>query len=243
MRADNWAEEFPVELRVGCRRAAFCKDDVVYNQATPAHTVYFLRRGKIKIEVAAECGKNAIVAILEPGSFFGEGCLIGEQDRRASAVALVQSEVLQVEKAAMLRLLRAEPNFAEFFWNRLLLRTRRAEEDLVDQMVNSTERRLARALLLLAHFDQEGEPRAITPRVSHETLSEIIGAARPRISQFMHKFREHGYISYEDGALRVHRSLFAVLQPEHRSTFAVPTTPASEIPSVHIDEVRATLRG
>jgi CRP/FNR family transcriptional regulator, cyclic AMP receptor protein len=212
MQASKWDVEQFLAAR-GRARTCLVKGAVVYSQAAVANAVYYLKAGKIKLEVVSRSGKNAVVAVLEPDSFFGEGCLIGDEYRRAAAVAIVESEVMRVEKAAMLGLLRAEPDFAEFFWNRLLLRTRRIEEDLVDQLVNSTERRLARALLLLAHFDRDGQPQPISPRVSHETLAEMIGAARPRVSQFMHKFRKMGYISYENGLVRVQRSLLSVLQP------------------------------
>jgi CRP/FNR family cyclic AMP-dependent transcriptional regulator len=210
----------------GCARARFSTGDVVYNQGAVARAVFFLRTGKVKIEVAFCSGKNAVLAILEPPSFFGEGCLIGDRYRSSSAVATVESDVLQVDKAAMLRLLHAEPTFAEFFLSCLLLRMQRVEEDLADQLVNSTEQRLARALLLLAHFDKEGVPQPIAPRVSHETLAEMIGAARPRTSQFMHKFRKLGYISYDGGLLRVDRSLLAVLQ----ATQTTPPRSAPELP-------------
>jgi CRP-like cAMP-binding protein len=219
------AENFLVAMGRGCARARFDTGDVVYNQGAVANAVFFLKTGKMKIEVAFWSGKNAVLAILEPWSFFGEGCLIGDRYRRSTAVATVESEVLQVEKAAMLRLLRTEPAFAEFFLNCLLLRMQRVEEDLADQLVNSTEQRLARALLLLAHCNGEGVPQPIAPRVSHETLAEMIGAARPRTSQFMHKFRKLGYISYDGGRMQVDRSLLAVL----KTTQFTPSRSAPEL--------------
>jgi CRP-like cAMP-binding protein len=173
--------------------------------------VYYLKSGKIKIGVTSPQGKEAVVAILQSGSFFGEGCLLGQKDRAATAVAMVESEVLQVHKADMLRLLDTEPGFARFFRNHLLLRNQRAEEDLVDQLLNSSEKRLARALLLLANVQKDGRPQPILTKVSHETLAEMVGTTRPRVSHFMTKFRKLGFISRCNGSLQVHSSLLNVL--------------------------------
>jgi CRP-like cAMP-binding protein len=193
----------------GCTITRLRKGDVVYSQATVAKAIYYLKSGKIKIGVTSPQGKEAVLAMLEPGSFFGEGCLRGEEDRLAAAVAIVESEVLRVPKAEMLRLLDQDRSFAGFFMKHLLLRNQRIEEDLVDQLFNSSEKRLARALLILAKFDKEDRPQPIT-RLSQETLAEMVGTTRPRVSHFMNKFRRLGYISY-DGGLRVHRSLLTVL--------------------------------
>ena len=148
--------------------------------------------------------------ILEPGEFFGEGCLIGQPLRLATAKAMTESQVVRVSKAEMLRVLHAEPTFAELFMTHLLTRNSRVEEDLVDQLFNSSEKRLARTLLLLANFGKEGGPQPITTPISQETLAEIIGTTRPRVSHFMNKFRKLGFIEY-NGHLQVHSSLLSVL--------------------------------
>lgn len=201
----------------GCSVARFRKGAVIYSQGTAANAVYYLKGGIVKISVTSPQGKEGVLAILEAGSFFGEGCLHGEKDRRATAVAMAESEILRVQKEDMLRLLDREPRFGEAFRNYLLLRSERVEEDLVDQLFNSSEQRLARALLLLAPVEKEGKPQPITPPFSHETLAEMIGTTRPRVSAFMTKFQKLGYISNK-GGLRVHRSLFAVLSREGGQT-------------------------
>jgi len=190
--------------------AQFAKDAVVYRQAGLADAVFYLQSGKIKIAVASKQGKEAVIAILGPGSFFGEGCLIGQDVRLATAVAMIACEVTRVGKAEMLRVLHAEVAFGEFFMTHLLTRNSRIEEDLVDQLFNSSEKRLARTLLLLANFGKEDGPQPITAPVSQETLAEIVGTTRPRVSHFMNKFRKLGFISY-NGHLRVHSSLLSVV--------------------------------
>jgi CRP-like cAMP-binding protein len=151
-----------------------------------------------------------VVALLGPGEFFGEGCLIGQPQRLATARAMVDSEVTRVGKAEMIRVLHAEPSFGELFIAHLLTRNSRVEEDLVDQLFNSSEKRLARTLLLLANFGKENGPQPITTPISQETLAEIIGTTRPRVSHFMNKFRKLGFISY-NGHLQIHTSLLSVL--------------------------------
>jgi CRP-like cAMP-binding protein len=193
------------------RSAVHCaKGAVVYKQADVADAVYYLQGGKIKIVVASTQGKEAVIAILEPGAFFGEGCLIGQHVRLATAVAMADSEVMRIGKAEMLRVLHDESAFGELFMNHLLSRNSRVEADLVDQLFNSSEKRLARTLLLLANFGKEGGPQPITTPISQETLAEIIGTTRPRVSHFMNKFRTLGFISY-NGHLQVHSSLLGVV--------------------------------
>jgi CRP/FNR family cyclic AMP-dependent transcriptional regulator len=189
------------------------KGAVIYSQASIADAVYYVKSGRIKIVVASKHGREAVIAILEPGAFFGEGCLIGQDVRLATAVAMAESEVTRIDKAEMLRVLRAEPAFGDVFMTHLLVRNSRIEEDLVDQLFNSSEKRLARALLLLANFGKEDGPQAITTPVSQETLAEIVGTTRPRVSHFMNKFRKLGFISY-NGHLRVHSSLLTVVLRE-----------------------------
>ena len=187
--------------------------DVVFLQASPADSVFYIQKGRIKIVVASKQGKEAVVALLGPGEFFGEGCLIGQPLRLSTARAMIASEVMRVSKAEMIRVLHTEPAFGELFTAHLLTRNSRVEEDLVDQLFNSSEKRLARTLLLLANFGKEGGPQPITTRISQETLAEIIGTTRSRVSQFMNKFRKLGFIEY-NGHLQIHSSLLSVLLRE-----------------------------
>ena len=186
------------------------REEVVFAQASPADAVFYIQKGKIKIVIASKQGKEAVVALVGPGEFFGEGCLIGQPLRLATARAMVESEVMRVDKAEMIRVLHAEPAFGEVFIAHLLTRNSRIEEDLVDQLFNSSEKRLARTLLMLANFGKEGGPQAITTRISQETLAEIIGTTRPRVSHFMNKFRKLGFIDY-NGHIEVHSSLLTVV--------------------------------
>ena len=190
--------------------AVYPKNGVVFRQAGPADAVFYIQEGRIKITVASKQGKEAVVAILGAGEFFGEGCLIGQPQCLSSAKAMVEGEVMRVGKAEMIRVLRVEPAFGELFIAHLLTRNSRVEEDLVDQLFNSSEKRLARTLLLLANFGKEGGPQPITTPISQETLAEIIGTTRPRVSLFMNKFRKLGFISY-NGHLQVHSSLLSVV--------------------------------
>jgi CRP/FNR family transcriptional regulator, cyclic AMP receptor protein len=189
------------------------KNEVVFLQSAAADAVFYIQKGKIKIVVASEQGKEAVVGVMGPGEFFGEGCLIGQPLRLATAKAMTESQVVRVSKAEMVRVLQAEPRFAELFMTHLLTRNSRVEEDLVDQLFNSSEKRLARTLLLLANFGQDGGPQPITTPISQETLAEIIGTTRPRVSVFMNKFRKLGFIEY-NGHLEIHSSLMSVLLRE-----------------------------
>lgn len=172
--------------------------------------MFYVQKGKVKIVVTSKQGKEAVVGILGPGEFFGEGCLLGQPLRLATAKVMTDSEIMRVGKAEMIRVLHDEPTFGELFIAHLLTRNSRFEEDLVDQLFNSSEKRLARTLLLLANFGKEGGPLPITTRISQETLAEIIGTTRPRVSHFMNKFRKLGFIDY-NGHLRVHSSLLGVM--------------------------------
>ena len=185
-------------------------NDAVFIQESPADAVFYIQKGQIKLTVMSKQGKEAVVAMMGAGEFFGEGCLIGQQRRLATARALTQTAVLRVAKDEMVRVLRDEPTFSELFIAHLLTRSRRVEEDLVDQLFSSAEKRLARKLLLLANFGKEGGPQPIMMRISQETLAEIIGTTRPRISQFMNKFRNLGFITY-NGHIEVHSSLMSIL--------------------------------
>jgi CRP/FNR family transcriptional regulator, cyclic AMP receptor protein len=188
------------------------KDEVVFSQGHPADSVFYIRKGKIKLVIASKQGKQAVVAILGAGEFFGEGCLNGQVLRLATARAMTESEVMRLQKTEMLHALHAELAFAEMFMAHLLTRNSRVEEDLVDQLFNSSEKRLARTLLQLANFGNNDTPQQI-PQFSQEMLAGIIGTTRPRVSFFMNKFRKLGFIDYHDGlkGLKINNSLLSVV--------------------------------
>ena len=190
--------------------ASYAKGGTVFAQAEPADAVFYIQNGKVKIAVTSDQDKEAIVAILGTGDFFGEGCLIGQPLRLAAATAMSECTIMRVDKPTMVRVIHDEPAFAERFMAHLLTRTSRVEEDLVDHLFNSSEKRLARLLLLLANFGKEGRPEPITTKISQETLAEMVGTTRPRVSFFMNKFRSLGFIHY-NGNLEVHPSLLSVV--------------------------------
>jgi CRP/FNR family cyclic AMP-dependent transcriptional regulator len=183
---------------------------VVYAQGDRADAVFYIQKGRIKITVLSEQGKEAVVALHGPGDFFGEGCLIGQPLRLATAKALTNCVVMRLDKAAMLRSLNENRKLADVFTTHLLLRNSRIEEDLVDQLFNSSEKRLARVLLLLAKFGKEGKTEPIETNITQETLAEMIGTTRSRVSYFMNKFRQLGFIEY-NGTIEVHSSLVSIL--------------------------------
>jgi CRP/FNR family transcriptional regulator, cyclic AMP receptor protein len=201
---------FLATVNGGRAKSSYRRGEVIFSQGEAADSVFYLQRGKVKIMVTSEQGKEAVVAILGVGEFFGEGCLIAQPLRLATAVALVECAAMRVEKAEMVRVLHAEPTFAELFTAHLLTRKARVEEDLIDQLFNSSEKRLARTLLLLANFGKDGKPESIMTKISQETLAEMVGTTRPRISFFMNKFRKLGLIDY-NGHLQVHSSLLSVV--------------------------------
>ena len=172
-------------------------DQIVFSQGDAADSVFFIEQGKVKVTVVSEQGKEAVVAILGPGEFFGEGCLAGQPRRMVTATTMRESTIVRLEKTAIIRVLHDEPAFSEMFISHLLARNIRVEEDLVDQLFNSSEKRLARALLLLANFGKEGRPESIAAKISQETLAEMIGTTRSRVSFFMNKFRQLGFIEYK----------------------------------------------
>jgi CRP/FNR family cyclic AMP-dependent transcriptional regulator len=195
------------------------KNVLVFSQGDPADEVFYIQKGKVKVTVISEQGKEAVVAILEDDEFFGEGCLAGQMRRISTVAALTESVIARLEKAAIVRVIHQEPAFSEMFIAHILGRTIRVEADLVDQLFNSSEKRLARLLLLLANFGKEGKPEPIIAKISQETLAEMIGTTRSRVSFFMNKFRKLGFIHY-NGGIEVHSSLLnAVLhdQPEIRT--------------------------
>ena len=188
----------------------FRSEGVIFSQGDAADSIFYILRGKIKIVVTSKQGREAVIALLGEGDFFGEGCLIAQPLRLATAISMTNANVMRVKKAEMLRLLHAEPDFAEVFTAHLLTRNSRVEADLADHLFNSSEKRLARALLLLANFGKEGRPEPIIAKISQETLAEMIGTTRPRVSFFMNKFRKLGFIEY-NGRLQVHSSLLSVV--------------------------------
>ena len=190
------------------------KSQVVFSQGDRADAVFYIQKGKAKVTVISEQGKEAVVAILGPGEFFGEGCLAGQTQRIATVAVMTEAVVMRLEKTAIIRVIHKEPAFSELFIAHLLGRTIRIEADLVDQLFNSSEKRLARLLLLLANFGKEGKPEPIIAKISQETLAEMIGTTRSRVSFFMNKFRKLGFIHY-NGGIEVHSSLLnAVLHDQ-----------------------------
>jgi CRP-like cAMP-binding protein len=186
------------------------KKGVVFAQGDAADAIFYIKKGKIKVTRLSDQGKEAIVAILGADEFMGEGCLIGQSKRLATASAMTECVTMRVEKNEIVRVLRDEPGMSQMFISHILARNARVEEDLVDQLFNNTEKRLARVLLLLANFGNKGRPEPIVAKLSHETLSEMIGTTRSRVSYFMNKFRRLGFIDY-NGHLEVHSSLLAVV--------------------------------
>ena len=190
----------------------YVKNQKIFSQGDAADAVFFIQKGKVKVTILSEHGKEAVVGIFGEGQFFGEGCLQGNDFRAGTSQAMEESLITSISKRAMLATLGAEPKFAQFFISYLLSRNSRVEDDLIDQLFNSSERRLARLLLLLANFGKEGDGQPIPVTLSQETLAEMVGTTRPRISFFMNKFRKMGFIDY-NGRIEVHRSLLdAVLR-------------------------------
>jgi len=212
-------KEFLAKVGEGKTIVQFRKDQVVFAQGDAADTVFYIQKGRVKVVVISEHGKEAVVGILGPGQFFGEGCMNGHSLRIATTTAMEECLLTAITKAAMLATLHSQPKFSELFMTYLLTRNSRIEEDLIDQLFNSSEKRLARLLLLLANFGKEGSPQPISPNISQETLAEMIGTTRSRVSHFMNKFRKLGFISY-NGKIEVNSSLLnAILydKPEIRS--------------------------
>ena len=189
------------------------KKKIIFAQGDAADSVHYIQSGKVKVTVVSPEGKEAVVAMLGKDEFFGEGCLIGQPKRLATAVAMTECSIMQVEKIAILRVLKDESAFSQMFVSHILARNARIEEDLVDHLFNSTEKRLARVLLLMANFGKEGRPEPVVAKISQETLAEMIGTTRSRVSHFMNNFRRLGFISY-NGHLEVHSSLLSVVLAE-----------------------------
>jgi len=204
------SKSFLAKVGEGRSIGKYRKDRIVFAQGDPADSVFYIQKGRVKVTVISEQGKEAVVAVLGPDEFCGEGCLAGQPRRIATAKAMTECEIMRLERSAIVLAIHEEPAFSEMFISHLLARTIRVEEDLVDQLFNSSEKRLARALLLLANFGKEGRPEPIIAKVSQETLAEMIGTTRSRVSHFMNKFRKLGFINY-NGTLEVHSSLLSVV--------------------------------
>ena len=187
------------------------KKQAIFAQGDPSDAVFYIQNGKVKLTVVSNDGKEATIGILSEGDFFGEGCLAGQSRRMASATALTDAAVLRIEKSAMMRVLHREHTLSDMFVAYLLARNIRYEEDLVDQLFNSSEKRLARILLLLAHFGKEGTPETVVPKIGQETLAEMVGTTRSRVSFFMNRFRKLGFINYNSEGLQVHSSLLNIV--------------------------------
>ena len=204
------AKPFLSKVRSGKTIRTYKAKDVLFSQGDAADAVFYIQEGRVKLTVVSARGKEAVVAILEREAFIGEGCLAGQSLRLAGATALEASTIVRIDKASMIRLLHDEPTFAEAFMAYLLSRNARIEADLVDQLFNSSEKRLARVLLLLAHFGKESHPQPVIARISQETLAEMVGTTRSRISFFMNKFRKLGFIEY-NGGMHIHSSLLNII--------------------------------
>jgi CRP/FNR family transcriptional regulator, cyclic AMP receptor protein len=210
---------FLAEFGEGRTIGKYRKDQVIFSQGETANTIFYIQKGGVKLTVLSEQGKEAVVAVLETDNFFGETCLNGASRRLSTATTATDAVIMKIERTTMIRAIHEEPKFAEMFITHLLDRTVRVEADLVDQLFNSSEKRLARMLLILAHVGKQENSEMIVPKINQETLAEMIGTTRARVSYFMNKFRKLGLIDY-NGGIKVHRSLLNVVlhdQPEIRT--------------------------
>jgi len=204
-------KKFLATIGEGRKVVAFLRKQRVFAQGDPADAVFYIQEGKVRLTVVSKIGKEATLGILSEGEFFGEGGLAGQPLRMGSATAMTDCELLRIDKKAMMLALHREHTFSDLFVAYLLARNIRYEEDLVDQLFNSSEKRLARVLLLLAHFGKEGVPEVVIPKVSQETLAEMVGTTRSRVSFFMNRFRKLGFVDYGGGGLHVHSSLLNIV--------------------------------
>ncbi|MGA8620570.1 MAG: Crp/Fnr family transcriptional regulator [Candidatus Sulfotelmatobacter sp.] len=202
---------FLATIGEGRKVASFPKKQTIFKQGDAADAVFYIQEGKVRLTVVSESGKEATLGILSEGEFFGEGGLAGQPLRVGSATAMTDCQLLQIDKKAMTLALHREHTFSDLFVAHLLTRNIRYEEDLVDQLFNSSEKRLARILLLLAHFGKEGVPETVIPKISQETLAEMVGTTRSRVSFFMNRFRKLGSVDYGESGLQVHSSLLNVV--------------------------------
>jgi CRP/FNR family cyclic AMP-dependent transcriptional regulator len=214
MRAPvNWDTLF-ADIFSGKTLIRYGKNRNIFRQGQPADSLFYLRKGKVKLTVTSRQGKEAIVAVLGAGEFFGEGCLAGQPLRMATAVAMTDCTLDRIEKSLMASMLHERHDVSQLFVRHLLSRNVRYEADLVDQLFNSSEKRLARILLLLAHFGKESRSELVIPRVSQDELAQMVGTTRPRISHFMNKFRNLGFIDYNEDELKVHSGLLSIILHE-----------------------------
>jgi CRP/FNR family transcriptional regulator, cyclic AMP receptor protein len=202
---------FLATIGEGRKIAAFPAKQTIFTQGDSADAVFYVQTGKVKLTVVSKTGKEATIGILSEGEFFGEGGLAGQPLRMGSATTMTDCELLRIDKKAMMLALHREHSFSDLFVAYLLARNIRYEEDLVDQLFNSSEKRLARILLLLAHFGKDGVPETVIPKISQETLAEMIGTTRSRVSFFMNRFRKLGFVEYGGSGLQVHSSLLNVV--------------------------------
>jgi CRP/FNR family cyclic AMP-dependent transcriptional regulator len=207
------AQDFLDSAGVARKVAEFRRKETIFRQGDPSRNVMYIQNGGVKLSVINETGKEAVVAILGPGDFFGEGCLAGQSIRMGTATAVTSTDVLVIEKNEMLRVLHAEHGFSDRFISYMLARNIRIEEDLIDQLFNSSEKRLARTLLLLARYGKQDQPQRVLPKVSQELLAEMVGTTRSRVNFFMNKFRKMGFIKY-NGGLQINSSLLSVVLHE-----------------------------
>jgi len=215
---------FLAKVGEGRSIGTYRKNQIVFSQGEPADAVFYIQKGKVRIVVVSEQGKEAVIAILGSDDFFGEGCLAAQPRRMATVAAMTDAAIMRLEKAAIIRTLRDEPAFSELFIAHLLARTIRVEEDLIDQLFNSSEKRLARLLLLLSNFGKDGRPEPVIAKISQETLAEMIGTTRARVSFFMNKFRKLGFIEY-NGGIEVHSSLLNVILHDQPQILRARETP------------------
>ncbi|HTA72230.1 MAG TPA: Crp/Fnr family transcriptional regulator [Bryobacteraceae bacterium] len=201
---------FLAKVGKGRTISEYRKNQVIFSQGDHGDAVFYIHKGKVKLTVVSSAGKEAVIALLGAGDFLGEGCLAGRPLRLSTATAISDCSIARLEKLATIRVLRTEPAFSEMFLAYVLSRNMRIEEDLVDQLFNSSEKRLARVLLLLANFGKEGKPEPVIAKISQETLAEMIGTTRSRVSFFMNKFRQMGFIEY-NGELHIHSSLLNIV--------------------------------
>lgn len=204
-------KSFLATIGNGRKILRFEKDQTIFAQGNPTDAVFYIQNGKIKLSVVSKAGKEATIGVLAEGSFFGEGGLAGQAVHMGSATAMADCTILRIDKKAMMQALHREHAFSDLFVAYLLARNIRYEEDLVDQLFNSSEKRLARILLLLAHFGKEGSPQAVVPKISQESLAEMVGTTRSRVSFFMNRFRKMGFVNYDADGLQVHSSLLNVV--------------------------------
>jgi CRP/FNR family transcriptional regulator, cyclic AMP receptor protein len=205
------AETFLNSAGVARRPVAYAPAAVIFAQGTPADTVLYIQQGRVKLSVLSQAGKEAVVGVLGPGDFFGEGALAGQPVRLATATAMTASRILNVPKRQMIRLLHQQHSLSDRFIAHMLARNTRLEEDLVDQLFNASEKRLARTLLLLARYGKPDGPRRALPKVSQEVLAEMVGTTRSRVNFFMNKFRKLGFIDYNSGGVKVHHALLSIV--------------------------------